>query len=408
MAADDLSAPLGQDTSKGGRTLPIAVPQAIAGRAGRCSSLVFAGWAMLVDDPFGGEPMVVVRGRPRAAARRKAEDAGAPPRCARRPAGRPQPLRRPRRPEQPAAPIAARTPRPSPSSTARAASGRKSCCRARPTRTTSRGAHRSALARETRATARCRGSPRTARGRPRSMPARSRRSPASRTARASRIVIGGLGIGAAGTAERSASCRGPVTFAFAPYGGDLERLVGARAAKAMRCCCRCRWSRSTIPTTIRARRRCSPRSTPAQNIDRLHWLMSRFQGYVGHRELHGRPLHRLRAGARAGAARGRQARPDLSRRRLLAAQPREPDRRRQQSAFRQGRCRHRRRCRRRPSRARARRGSRPSARERGVAVGFAGALPVSIERIADGRRRPESRGVLLVPITAVATRPKSS
>ena len=35
-----------------------------------------------------------------------------------------------------------------------------------------------------------------------------------------------------------------------------------------------------------------------QNIDRLHWLMSRFQGYVGHRQLHGRALHRVRAGAR--------------------------------------------------------------------------------------------------------------
>ena len=32
--------------------------------------------------------------------------------------------------------------------------------------------------------------------------------------------------------------------------------------------------------------------TPDQNIDRLHWQMSRFQGYVGIVELHGRAIHR--------------------------------------------------------------------------------------------------------------------
>ena len=39
----------------------------------------------------------------------------------------------------------------------------------------------------------------------------------------------------------------------APISNSWRR---ARAAKATRCCCRCRWSRSTIPTTIPARRRC--------------------------------------------------------------------------------------------------------------------------------------------------------
>ena len=34
-----------------------------------------------------------------------------------------------------------------------------------------------------------------------------------------------------------------------------------------------------------------------QNIDRLHWLMSRFQGYVGIVNYHGRALHRLGTGA---------------------------------------------------------------------------------------------------------------
>jgi polysaccharide deacetylase 2 family uncharacterized protein YibQ len=42
------------------------------------------------------------------------------------------------------------------------------------------------------------------------------------------------------------------------------------------------------------------------------------------------------------------------------------------------------------------------ARERGVAIGMATALPVSIERIAKWAKSVEGRGMLLVPITAVS------
>ena len=49
-----------------------------------------------------------------------------------------------------------------------------------------------------------------------------------------------------------------------------------------------------------------------------------------------------------------------------------------------------------------------TARERGFAVGMANALPASIERIAVWAKAAESRGILLVPISAVAIRGKSS
>jgi uncharacterized protein len=49
-----------------------------------------------------------------------------------------------------------------------------------------------------------------------------------------------------------------------------------------------------------------------------------------------------------------------------------------------------------------------TARERGVAVGMASALPVSIERIVKWAKAAESRGLQLVPITAVATKAKQS
>jgi hypothetical protein len=49
-----------------------------------------------------------------------------------------------------------------------------------------------------------------------------------------------------------------------------------------------------------------------------------------------------------------------------------------------------------------------TARERGFAVGMATALPASIERIAIWAKAAEGRGLLLVPISAVAIRGKSS
>jgi len=48
------------------------------------------------------------------------------------------------------------------------------------------------------------------------------------------------------------------------------------------------------------------------------------------------------------------------------------------------------------------------AKEHGSAVGMAQALPVSIERIAQWAKAAETRGIVLVPITAIAIKPKSS
>jgi hypothetical protein len=49
-----------------------------------------------------------------------------------------------------------------------------------------------------------------------------------------------------------------------------------------------------------------------------------------------------------------------------------------------------------------------AARERNVAVGIASALPVSIERIAAWAKALAGRGLLLVPITAVALKAKQT
>jgi len=47
------------------------------------------------------------------------------------------------------------------------------------------------------------------------------------------------------------------------------------------------------------------------------------------------------------------------------------------------------------------------AKERGLAVGIASALPISIERIAVWAKALESHGILLVPLTTVMLKSKS-
>jgi polysaccharide deacetylase 2 family uncharacterized protein YibQ len=48
------------------------------------------------------------------------------------------------------------------------------------------------------------------------------------------------------------------------------------------------------------------------------------------------------------------------------------------------------------------------AKERGVAIGVASALPISIERISAWTRSLENRGVMLVPLTTAMLKSKSS
>src|SRR5262249_9059609 len=71
--ADDLNTPLGQDRKRKRWKLPRLMPWATAGALGLCL-MVFVGWAAVVDDPLGGEPIVLVSTEPRAPAK-AADDA---------------------------------------------------------------------------------------------------------------------------------------------------------------------------------------------------------------------------------------------------------------------------------------------------------------------------------------------
>ena len=81
MSVDDLNAPLGTTKPKRRRfTIPALVPRAIAGALAACV-LIFALWALLVDDPFGGEPVAIAPVQQRAPAASTSEQ---PPEQARK------------------------------------------------------------------------------------------------------------------------------------------------------------------------------------------------------------------------------------------------------------------------------------------------------------------------------------
>ena len=155
------------------------------------------------------------------------------------------------------------------------------------------------------------------------------------------IVLGGLGVSANVTQQAMEKLPGAVTFALRPTArcrapGDERPRRGPRGAAA------------GADGAVRLSRQ---RSRPADAADLAQpRAKSRppaladepLPGLRRHRQLHGRALHLDRSRSRAGAAGNRAARTDLYRRRRVAAQPRRPDRRRQQPAVRQGRDRPRR------------------------------------------------------------------
>ena len=142
------------------------------------------------------------------------------------------------------------------------------------------------------------------------------------------IVIEGLGIGANSTAEALAKLPAPVTFAFAPYGTDLERWVARARGEGHEVLLQIGMEPFDYPDNDPGPQTLLTSLSAEQNIDRLHWFLSRFQGYVGVTSLMGARFTATDQALAPDPARDRQARSDLFRRRHLAAQRRRPGRRR--------------------------------------------------------------------------------
>jgi uncharacterized protein len=395
VTADDLSAPLGQSKSRPSR---LRVPRVLAPTLAGVLALMllfFAGWVLLVDDPFGGEPRAVIAAHMAAAPARETS----PEPAATHPSepgttvtiidgmsGKRQDVTigAPRKQaDAPPGPQAGRASDP-PSSRVVAIEPR--------------------LAEMTANGPIPKIGPDGAR--PADVFARPPR-PAGPSGLRVAIVVSGLGVGANATAEALTRLPAAVTFAFSPYASDVERLVGRARGEGHEILLQVPMEPLDYPDNDPGPRTLLTSIGAEQNLDRLHWFMSRCQGYVGIANYMGARFtgNEPAVAPVLGdiAKRGLIYFDDGSSPRSLAIQLSGAN----NGAF---------------AKANVVLDAVPIgaeidsalarletlARAGGVAIGVASVLPVSIDRIAQWAKAAESRGLDLVPISVVASRPKSS
>jgi uncharacterized protein len=425
MTADDLSAPLGQQQKRRRRTIRIPVSPIVAGALALFLGL-FVLWAVIADDPFGGEPMVVVPAHLRPVTTAKTSDAPGPREAANAPGGL----------DRYDGPAAKPPPYPPPQAgegslifpPPQAGEGRKG--NAPPgTRTVTiidgkTGARHEEVIPAPGNSAAPSGSaaidqkfaemtpngliPKIAADGVRPADAFAQPVtplPGKPDAPRVALIVGGLGVSTKATSDAIAKLPGPVTLAFMPYGSDVASLVGRARRAGHEVLLQVPMEPFDYPDNDPGPQTLLTSLAPQQNIDRLYWLMSRIQAYVGVinmmgarftaseqsfapvlRETAKRGLifvddgsnPRSVAGRIAGANNLPFARADV----VLDSVPTAGE----------------------IDRALGR--LEMAARERSVAVGISSALPVSIAHIAKWAKAAASRGLLLVPITAVAMKAK--
>jgi uncharacterized protein len=409
MTADELSAPLGQTLRKPRRKFPIAAPHVIAGALALFLG-TFVLWAIVADDPFGGEPMATAPVDLRAAALKKPDAPAAPDSAAT--------LQGPQRYDGPAPAAAAPEknmpatppantktvtiidgktgtrqevviPDPSPAAAPAAAPPPEQ----KFAEMTPHGPIPKIAADDTR--------PAEVFARP--VKALGGKAGAPRVA----LIVGGLGVSATATSAAITQLPGPVTLAFMPYGAEIERLAANARSEGHEILLQVPMEPFNYPDNDPGPQTLLTSLTPEQNLDRLYWVMSRMQGYVGLAEAMGArftasepsfaPILR-EAGRRGLIFVDDGANPRSVAARVASASnlpfakadivldtvptPEEIDRALGRLEM--------------------------AARERNTAVGFASALPVSIEHIGKWAKAAETRGLLLIPITAVVMKEKQS
>lgn len=214
------------------------------------------------------------------------------------------------------------------------------------------------------------------------------------------IVVTGLGLGSGVTGEAIAKLPPDVTLAFAPYGADLERQAARAREDGHEILLQAPMEGmggaegETGPQALLAE------APEAMNRDRLHWLMSRFQGYVGLTNYQG---------AKFSASRGalRPVMEELSQRGLIYVDDGSTDRSlaaevagaaglpaAKGDAVLDGL---------KPAEIdTALAKAEAQARASGRVIVFGPALPATIERLSRWARGLEARGLVLAPVSAVA------
>jgi len=220
------------------------------------------------------------------------------------------------------------------------------------------------------------------------------------------LIVSGLGVSAKVTAEALAKLPAAVTLAFIPYGSDSAWVGRARGA-GHEVLLQVPMEPFDYPDNDPGPETLLTSLAAQQNVDRLHWVMSRFEGYVGLVNMMGARFTASEQAfapvLRETAKRGLIFVDDGSNPRSVAARIAGAD----NLPF---------------VRAEVIVDSVPTAteidralgrletiaRERHLAVGIASALPVSIVQIAKWAKSAQSRGVLIVPITAAALKDKQT
>jgi uncharacterized protein len=220
------------------------------------------------------------------------------------------------------------------------------------------------------------------------------------------IVVGGLGVGAAKTVDAIMKLPPAVTLAFTPYGADPTKLAERARAQRHEILLQVPMEPFDYPDNDPGPQTLLTTLTPEQNIDRLYWHLSRLQGYAGIanfmgarfvatdavlapvvREAAKRGLGYLDDGSTprsaAPALAASQAMPFAKADFTIDAVPTSAEIDRTLIKL------------------------ETLAKERGLAVGVASALPVSIERIAAWIKTLDSRGIMLVPLTTAMLKSKS-
>jgi uncharacterized protein len=221
------------------------------------------------------------------------------------------------------------------------------------------------------------------------------------------IILAGLGVSANLTQQAIDRLPGPVTLALLPYSADIERTAISARARGHEILLQAPMEPFDYPDNDPGPQTLLSSVAMDQNLDRLHWQMSRFQAYVGVINYMGARFssaeQALAPVLKETARRGLIFVDDGSSPRSLASQlagaNNLPFVKAEVTLDAVPTVAH-------IDRALAR--LEAMAREHGLAVGVAAAIPASIERIALWAKTAEGRGVVLVPISAAAIKPKSS
>lgn len=223
--------------------------------------------------------------------------------------------------------------------------------------------------------------------------------PATKPAGQIALLVGGLGISQNGTAEAIAKLPGAVSLAFAPYGAELERVVQSARSDGHEVFLQLPMEPFDYPDNDPGPHTLLTGPKAAENIDKLQWALARFTGYVGIVNFLGGRLTTDEAALspilRELAGRGLMVVDDGSSSRSLLATS---AMRAQIPALKVDRVIDR--VLRADAIDKELVALEAMAREQGVAVATASALPVSVERIARWAASLEAKGLALVPVSA--------